>query len=156
MPNSGNGALFPLPPKSSSYSNLASSPTDAFMKSRHARIQPRIMLCRWAPGLLCLLSLLRVPWPSSVSRTLALLRVQASCPLGQSLCVCVIAHSQDNLQITLETDKIGGWLCVLTHRPRVWAEAPPRPFPLKVPPSSSNKDPIPPSHHPRVWPRPCP
>lgn len=52
---------------------------------------------------------------------------------GTVLCVCVIVHSQDNLQITLGTDKIGGWLCGLTHRTRVWVVAPPRPFPLKVP-----------------------
>lgn len=49
----------------------------------------------------------RVPRPHSVSRTLALSRFDQLSSGTDPLCVCVV-HSQDNLQITLGTDKIGG------------------------------------------------
>ena len=64
------------------------------------------MLCRWAPSLLCLLSLLGVPWPSCLQDT-GIAEGTGQLSSGTVL-VCVIVHSQNNPQITLGTDKIGG------------------------------------------------
>lgn len=141
MPDSGNGTLFPLSPKSSSYSDLTSCPTNAFMEEPSCQDPTQEHALQVGTKSLGPPFTVRSPAALLCLQDTGIVEGTGQLSSGTVLCACVIVHSQDNLQITLGTDKIGGRLCGLTHRTRVWVVAPPRPFPLKGPPSSSDKDP---------------
>ena len=107
MPNSGHGTLSPLSSKSSSYSDLASHPTNAFMEEPSHQDPTQDHALQVGTKSL-------VP-PFTVRSPVALLCLQDTGiaeGTGQlssvTVLVCVIVHSQNNPQITLGTDKIGG------------------------------------------------